>query len=323
LARGPTHWLYMIDRPEVLLLLGRQHWVADIAQLLELGVSARTLARARRAQLVAPILPGVVHLSAAPLTFDSRAMALQLYAGAPSYISHHTAARILGVRGMPEQPVKITVPQNRHLTLPRWARSERSSWIDDDLDVVERPDGLRVAHPLRMLFGLAGHFSRHRLERAAEDAWHLGLLRPDDAADYLQRIRRSGRGGVARYERWVDQAIERSRPSQSGFEVDVARAVTRAGLPVPERQFELTLPTGERIHIDLAWPSVRLGVEPGHSWWHGGDLQMERDAARDRACDMIGWRIMRYSESARADLAAVGREIAAVYRDREHSLRSA
>ena len=264
-----------------------------------------------------------MHLAAAPLTLDSRAMALQLYAGAPSYMSSHTAARILGVRAMPQAPIQITVPQNRHLTLPRWARSERSSWIDDDLDIVERPDGLRVAHPLRMLFGLAAQFSQHRLERAAEDAWHLGLIRPDDAADYLQRVRRSGRSGVAKFEHWLDRAIERNRPSQSGFEVDVVRAVMRAGLPAPERQYELTLPSGELIHVDLAWPRVRLGVEPGHSWWHGGDLQMERDAARDRACDMIGWRILRYSEVARHDLDAVGREVAAVYRAREHTLRSA
>jgi len=313
----------MIDRPDVMMLLGRQHWVADITQMLELGVSARTLARARRAQLLAPILPGIVHLAAAPMSFDSRTMALQLYAGAPSYLSSHTAARILGVRGMPREPIQITVPQGRRLTLPRWARSERSSWIDDDIDVVERPDGLRVAHPLRMLFGLAGQFSQHRLERAAEDAWHLGLLRPDDAADYLQRVRRSGRGGVLRFERWLDHALERNRPSQSGFEIDVARAATGAGLPTPERQFELKLPGGERIHLDLAWPLVRLGVEPGHSWWHGGDLQMERDAARDRACDMIGWRMMRYTESARDDLATVGAEIAAVYFERQRTLRSA
>lgn len=312
----------MIDRPPVLALLGRQYWVADIAQLLELGVSTRSLARARRAQLLAPILPGIVHLQAAPLGFEGRAMALQLYAGSPSYLSGPTAARLLGLRGMPREPVQITVPQARHLRLPRWARGNRSSWIDDDLDVVERPDGLRVAHPLRMLFSLAGQVGQHRLERAAEDAWHLGLLHPDDAAEYLARIRRSGRSGVLRFERWLDHALERNRPSQSGFELDVRQAVLRVGLPDPERQYELVLPSGERIHVDLAWPEVRLGVEPGHSWWHGGDLGMTRDGARDRACDAIGWRILRYTEHERRDLGAVGREIAAIYRERQRSLRS-
>lgn len=313
----------MIDQPDVMQLLGRQHWVADVSQLLELGISTRTLARARRVRLLNPLLPGIVHLASASLTTESRAMGLQLYAAAPSFISGHTAGLLLGLRAMPRQPVQITVPQQRHLRLPRWAKAVRSSWIDDDLDLVERPDGLRIAHPMRMLFGLAGQFGQHRLERAAEDAWHLGLIRPDDAADYLQRIRRSGRGGVLRYELWITRALDRARPSQSQFETKVLQALRRTGLPEPERQHELTLPSGELIHVDLAWPAARLGVEPGHSWWHGGDLAMERDQARDVACDMIGWRILRYSESALQDLPRVGREVAAIYRERLASLRPA
>ena len=100
------------------------------------------------------------------------------------------------------------------------------------------------------------------------------------------------------------ERVEASRrPSQSGFELDVLDAIRQAGLPEPARQYELTLPSGEVIHVDLAWPDVRLGVEPGHSWWHGGDLGQRRDQARDRACDAIGWRIVRYDEEDRKDLA--------------------
>ena len=47
-----------------------------------------------------------------------------------------------------------------------------------------------------------------------------------------------------------------------------------AGLPEPIRQHPLLLLTGELIHLDIAWPEVRLAVEPGHSWWHGGDTRM-------------------------------------------------
>lgn len=311
----------MVISPPIMELLNKQHWVADVAQLVELGVSPRTLTRARRARLLTPLLPGIVHLAAAPITFEGRAMGLQLYAAAPSYLSGPTAAQLLGIRSMPTTRLEITVPQARQLQLPRWARSVRSSWFDDDLDVVERPDGLRVAHPMRMLFGLAGQFTQHRLERAAEDAWHLGLIRPDDAAHYLTRVRRSGRGGVIKFETWLERALCQGRPSQSNFERRVIGATRRAGLPEPVRQHELTLPSGELIHIDIAWPDVRLGVEPGHSWWHGGDLQMGRDQARDVACDILGWRILRYSESALGDLARVGREVAAVHRQRRLTLR--
>ena len=134
-----------------------------------------------------------------------------------------------------------------------------------------RPDGLRVATPLRTLFRLAWVFNQHRFERAAEDAWHLGLVTPDAAADYLAAVRRSGRAGVIKFEHWLERMSFRKEPSQSGLEQDVIDAICRAGLPEPERQLPLILPSGEMIHVDAAWPAVRLGVEPGHSWWHGGD----------------------------------------------------
>jgi hypothetical protein len=71
--------------------------------------------------------------------------------------------------------------------------------------VERRADGLRLATPLRTLFGLAEQFNQHRFERAAEDVWHKGLVTPDQAADYLATIRRSGRTGVIRMETWLER----------------------------------------------------------------------------------------------------------------------
>lgn len=311
----------MLSSAPALEVLGRQFWVADVAQLVAAGLSARTIARARRSGLLVGMLPGVVRLAGAAETFEARAMALQLHAGSPSFLSGPTAGRLLGLRGMPRNPVQITVPETKRLQVSTWARHVRTSWIDPDVDVVERPDGLRIAQPLRMLFGLAGQFPQRFLERAAEDAWHLGLVRPDDAAEYLAAIRRSGRGGVRRFEEWLRCVDASRRPSQSGFELDVLQVIRDVGLPEPARQHELTLLTGEVIHLDLAWPAVRLGVEPGHSWWHGGDLGQRRDQARDRACDAIGWRIIRFDEEDRKDLARIGRELRAIYAERRRSLR--
>ena len=96
-----------------------------------------------------------------------------------------------------------------------------------------RDDGIRVASPLRMLFGLAGQFNQFRFERAAEDAWHKGLVTPDEAWEYLEVIRRSGRGGVKRMADWLERAAVRDRPAQSGLELDLLAIVERAGLPNP------------------------------------------------------------------------------------------
>lgn len=310
----------MISSTSALELLGRQYWVADVAQLVAAGLPARTIARARKSGLLIGVLPGVVRLAGAAETWEGRAMAMLLHAGPHSFLSGPSAGRVLGLRGMPAYPIQVTMAEERQLQAPSWGRYLCSSWIDPELDIVVRPDGLRVAQPLRMLFGLAGRHSRRFLERAAEDAWHLGLVRPDDAAEYLAAIRRSGRSGVKKFEEWL-QHVERSRrPSQSGFELDVLEVVRDVGLPEPVRQHELTLLTGESIHVDLAWPAVRLGIEPGHSWWHGGDLGQRRDQARDRGCDAIGWRIVRYDEEDRKDLGRIGRELRLIYAERARLL---
>ena len=50
---------------------------------------------------------------------------------------------------------------------------------------------------------------------------------------------------------------------------------------------------------------------------------MRKDMARDRACDEIGWRILRFDEDARRDLYALARQVAVIYRERARSLRPA
>lgn len=313
----------MIDREDVLALFASQHWVADLHQLQGLGVSLSTIKRARSRWTVERVLPGVVRLASSPWTFESKAMALQLHAGPRSFVSGVSAGALQHLRGMPRSSVEITVPESNPVRVPEWARLVHTSWIDVGRDVQHRADGLRVASPLRMLFRLARTFNQYRFERAAEDCWHRGLVTPAAAADYLEVVRRSGRAGVTRFEDWLQRTSHRERPSQSGLELDVLDAIRRAGLPEPERQLPLILRTGEVIHVDVAWPRVRLGVEPGHSWWHGGDLKQRADQARDRACDEIGWRIVRCDESVGDQLPAFGLQLRIIFDERLRSLRTA
>ena len=70
----------------------------------------------------------------------------------------------------------------------------------------------------------------------------------------------------------------------------------------------------------MAWPDVRLAIEPGHSWWHGGDLRQRADQARDRACAVVGWHVHRYDEAASRDPVATSRELLALYRQRAADL---
>jgi hypothetical protein len=310
-----------MNHPDVVKFLAEHHWVASTAQLHELGVTKTALQHARRTGLLTTPTRGVVALAAVKLSFEGRALVAQLAAGDEAFVSGPSAGVLYGLRAMPTERIEISIKQWRRLVLPPWCRIFHTSWIDEDRDVVTRPDGLRVASPLRMLFGLAAQFNQHRFERAAEDVWHKQLASPADAADYLAEVRRSGRTGVARFEVWLEKTSFQARPGHTGLELKFVDMIERVGLPTPTRQYPLFLATGELIHLDLAWPDARLAVEPGHSWWHGGDLRQRADQARDRACNVVGWQIERYDEAAQADPRGTAQELLAIYRRRVADLR--
>jgi hypothetical protein len=296
-------------------LLRSQGWVARVDQLREVGISSSAVSRARRLGLVDRIAPGVIGLHDAWTGFEGRSWAACLVGGDAAFLSGQTAGRFHGLRGMTASPVEVSVPETVHRCVPSWIRLVKSSWADDE-PRPRREDGLVVASPLRTLFGLARQLGPTRFGRAAEDAWHLGLVHPCDAAAYLARIRRRGLTGVARFEAWLEHVATQSAPAESGLEQLLADLVRRAGLPEPERQFPLTLRRGGIVHLDLAWPDLRLALEPGHSWWHGGDVAMRADHDRDRACGEVGWQVVRYDESVRERRDSATRELAGIYRER-------
>ena len=242
------------------------------------GISRSVIHRARRRGIIDDVTTGVVRIRSTPLSLRGRAMAAQLRSGHDGLISGWTAGYLVGLRSMPTETIHVTVPPTFRRAMPHWIDVHRSAWYDvDSYD----HHGFRLASPMRMLFGLAAAFNQYRFERAAEDAWHLDLISPSEAARYLELHRCRGKDGVRRIERWLEQSCDRARPTQSNLERVLLEALERTGLPRAERQHPLTLATGETIHLDIAWPDIRFAVEPGSSWFHGGDLGQRKDQARE------------------------------------------
>ncbi len=310
----------VLDDIDVLRLFGSQYGVATTAQLTALGLATTTVRRAPDRGVLVALLPGVFTLATRPVTFATNAMAAQLCFGDQSYLTGTTAARYHGFRGMPRSFVHVATFERSRLAAPKWIQHSCTPHVDP-IEVWHRADGFRVADPHLTLATLARLFNAHRFAQAAEDAWHKNVVTPATLADYLASHRGSGQPGIARIEEWLSRNGHRQRASQSGFEFDVIDALRRADLPEPERQHPLVLLSGELIHLDIAWPDVMLAVEPGHSWFHRGDLRTRLDEARDRACGEIGWHVSRYDETARADLRAAAAEVARTHAVRRRQLR--
>lgn len=309
----------MLHLPGVIDLFARQHWVAGVAQLGELGVSRQRVFDATRSGTVRRIMYGVVGIRGHCDTFEARCTVLHLVAPAGSYLSGRTAGRLHGLRRMATTQIDLTIPVRRTLDVPEWASVEHSSW-PDEAPRPHRADGLSVASPLRTLFGLAAVLPERTFQQAAEDAWHRGLVEPRSAAAYLAAIRRSGRTGVTRFEAWLERAAAIDRPATTGLELLLVDLARDAGLPEPTRQHPLRLTNGIEIHLDLAWPNVRFAIEPGHSWWHGGDRQQREDQDRDRRCSEVGWHVVRFDESVWDHRAAAVAQIRSMYRARSRDI---
>ncbi len=290
-------------------------------QLINKGVGRSFLTSATRAGWFRRILPTVYLIAPAPDTFATRCRAVQLWCDDVGFTNARSAGRLHGLARMGhEYPIVYTVPRNVKRSTPTWIQLRRSAWYEA-LDRSASKSGLLVATPERMLFALAADFTQRRFDDAADDAWNTGLTAPTRMAAYLEQHRCRGKDGVSTLERWLERALDRERPAQSYLERDLLHELACAGLPEPVRQHGLFLPDlGREIHIDLAWPDIRLGVEPGHSRFHEGESAFEQDTLRDLACRQLGWEIQRLTQGIRSDLPGFARRLRTVYTRRRRDL---
>lgn len=302
---------------QLLQLARRQFGVVHRTQLTnDLELTRSQIFGLRQRDELVEVLPSTYRLRSHPDTFLARALATQLWAGGVGFLSSWSAARVYELRKMPAGAIHFTVPADFSRRTPTWIHLDRSSWYSRS-DRRSLPSGLVVAQPERMLFGLAADVNQHRFGRAAEDAWHRKLITPRSMSAYLDRHRCRGKNGVARLEQWLTANAHRPRPAQSHLEMLFIEAFERIGLPPAIRQHRVRLPNGERIHLDIAWPDVRLAVEPGAAWFHGDDAGQARDHDRDLACNELGWVVIRLDDTSRHDPDGVARRV-----QRAHEMRA-
>jgi very-short-patch-repair endonuclease len=158
----------------------------------------------------------------------------------------------------------------------------------DPVDIVQRPDGIRLSSPPRTIFDCADMIGFEATTSVLEQLLNERKVTFGTISDTVHRLYHPRRPGSK-----TMLAVIRSRPAwqaalQSDLEVKVLEEMSRQNLPVPVSQFPMRLPDRD-IVIDFAWPAFKLAVEVDHPAWHDGELDSHTDKGRDRKLTTIGW----------------------------------
>jgi very-short-patch-repair endonuclease len=277
------------ESPEAAIaaIADRQFGVFSRRQALGAGFSGRQIQLRVSGRRWEPSRQGVYRIVGAPETLRQSAMAAALYAGDGALVSHSTAGLLWGIEGVRSMAVELWVPSSKKsdgkgLAIHRGTRLDRA-----DRDLI---GPIPVTTAARTLIDLSARMEDARLLSAMEHAFRGNLMTPERLAARAAVLRKSGRPGAGRLAellagRGVGPALE------STLEAKVWLLIRRTGLPLPQRQFWVSLPGG-RFRLDFAWPDQRIGLECDGWEHHGRQSAFAPDRARLAEFAAAQWRIL-------------------------------
>jgi very-short-patch-repair endonuclease len=268
--------------------------VISTTRLLEIGCPKRTLANLVSDGELVTMLPGVFRSSQWPCGRD-QLLAAVCARNPAAMIGFTTAGQEWGIRRMRDPWVHALVPHGRSPEM-EGVIVHRCRRVDP-VDIVQRPDGIRLTSPPRTIFDSADMLGFEATASALEQLLNEQRVTFGTISDTVQRLYHPQRPGSI-----TMLAVIRSRPMwraalQSDLEVRVLQEMTRQQLSPPVPQFRVRLPGYDHdIAIDFAWPSVKLAIEVDHPAWHAGALDSHADKGRDRKLTAAGWTTSRITD---------------------------
>ena len=233
--------------------------------------------------------PACCRVRAAPPT-DAQAVRLATLAGGGHAVaSHRAAAALHHLDGFASGLIEVSVPRPRRLELPRVVVHHVQALPPEDLTVI---GGIPVTGLARTLCDLGTVVDAHAVERALDDARRRGTS--------LRWLRETANGSTDRGRPAPRRCCSCSTPSStiagvrgSWFEKLVEECLRSPDLPPLVRQHRVHDATGALAGIlDLAFPTIRLGVEAHSRQFHFGRDAEHRDEDRDHRLARCGWEVL-------------------------------
>ena len=259
--------------------------IISVAKLVEFGCGERNIAQMVERQELFRMMPGVFRSAQWPCN-RQQILAAVCARNLAAMIGFTTAGQLWAQRRMSDPNIHVLVPHGcspemEGVVVHRCRRI-------DPVDMVQRPDGIRLSSPPRTIFDSADMIGFEATTSVLEQLLNERKVTFGTISDTVHRLYHPQRPGSK-----TMLAVIRSRPAwraalQSDLEVKVLEEMLRQNLPVPATQFPMRLPDRD-IVIDFAWPAFRLAVEVDHPAWHDGARDSHADKGRDRKLTAIGW----------------------------------
>jgi very-short-patch-repair endonuclease len=272
-------------------LAREQHWVVTRAQLMKLGMGSAAIRHRLRNGRLHRVMPGVYAVGRPEVDSRGRWMAAVLACGPHAFLSHQSAAALLGIRAERPGLIDIVVPDQVFRRRPgirvhRWAGLVSPSDGSRRWPATGSVDRIPVTGPVPTLVDLAMCLPTAELESAINEASQLDLVDPEALREALDSFPK--RPGVARLRRLLDRdtfVLTETRLEQ--LLLPLARA---AGLPLPQTQVWLN-----GFRVDFYWPDLGLVVEADSLRYHRTAAKQAGDNRRDQAHIAAGLMPLRFT----------------------------
>jgi Protein of unknown function (DUF559) len=204
-------------------------------------------------------------------------------------VSHESAAELHGIPRVPRgRAVVSTHSQTTHFFPGVVVRRTHDLDTDDVVVVSELP----TTTAPRTIIDLAAVVSPPHLEAIVDESIAAGTVAIEELVAVRDRVTRRGKPGM----KALGGVLDHRAPGPArgtGLERKGAALLIDAGLPEPE--YEYPIPWEEGRRFDAAYPDQRLAIEWDSIRWHTQLDAFQRDRERDRAAQLHGWRVLRFT----------------------------
>lgn len=282
----------------------RRHGLIERAELEAEGLTRRQVDRLIVRRVLERVGRGVYRICGGASNPAQRVLIACLDAGGPA--THRSACTIhgLGLGRREFAPVgerpEVMIHEARN-TRSHLARLRTTSTLEPE-DVTE-VDGIPVTTVARTLLSMASiaglritgkEISEWQVEDLFDEALAKGLTTLDEMRAVLERLRRSGRGGVALIERLIEERAA-GAITESHLERRAIPVLEQASDERPVCQARVA-PEGNFVaRVDFLYPRIDLVVEVSGYRWHRTQEQMERDVARRRRLTLLGFTVIEFT----------------------------